>query len=352
MVVLLSALASLLLATDAVAIPHAPVKRGIKAPAQPLSFQHIWNGGGWILPVLVGGQQVFLNVDTGSSDLWTASTLMPEDQQKTVTRGSVYNPDNSSTSQKVEGYTYGLAYADGSGSSGPVYRDTVNIGSAIVPDFALGVTDDLRYGDGSDGTRDTAGPIGLGFGKLNSIRPNPQPTFMEALVPYVPEPIFSTAFKLNDTGFINFGYVDSEAYTGDFTEVPVANTSSGNEGQWMSLGVSFGSGGDILDVESLDMDFVSGTATLSGADNSSGSWQYPCGTDLPDLDFVFPDVTSGSSTVTIPGLALKNGDGEDMCGTWMNVVEGRGNAGVPFYISKYIVWNQAKPSMSFADQVN
>jgi aspergillopepsin I len=85
MVVLLPALASLLFATDAVARPavpdREPVKRGIRAPAHRLipsnnivsrdtgAVYHIWNGGGWILPVLVGGQQVFLNIDTGSSDL-------------------------------------------------------------------------------------------------------------------------------------------------------------------------------------------------------------------------------------------------------------------------------------------
>ncbi|CEN61236.1 hypothetical protein ASPCAL07898 [Aspergillus calidoustus] len=384
MVATLSTLTSLLLATGAVARPatlgREPIaKRGIRAPAHRYipsnnhvsrdtgAVYHIWNGGGWILPVLIGGQQVFLNLDTGSSDLWTASTLMPTDQQSTVTRGSVYNPDNSSTSEVVDGYTFGLAYADGSGASGPVYRDTVNIGGAIVPNFPLGVCDDLKYGPGSDGTRDTAGPVGLGFGKLNSIRPDPQCTFMECLEPYVPEPIFGTAFKLNDTGFINFGYSDSEAYTGCFTEVPAANTSTGNEGQWMSLGVQFGSGGNLFDVEPLDMDFDTGTASLSvssdiaaaywalveGADDSSGSWQYPCGTELPDLDFVFSNVTSGPSTVTIPGENLKNGDASSgMCSTWMNVVDGRGNAGVPLYISKYIVWNQAKPSMSFADQVN
>lgn len=85
MVVLLPALASLLFATDAVARPvvpdREPVKRGIRAPAHRYipsnniasrdtgAVYHIWNGGGWILPVLVGGQQVFLNIDTGSSDL-------------------------------------------------------------------------------------------------------------------------------------------------------------------------------------------------------------------------------------------------------------------------------------------
>ena len=28
-----------------------------------------FDGGGWTLPVLIGGQQVILNIDTGSSDL-------------------------------------------------------------------------------------------------------------------------------------------------------------------------------------------------------------------------------------------------------------------------------------------
>ncbi|KAL6236766.1 hypothetical protein BDW75DRAFT_229277 [Aspergillus navahoensis] len=332
MVFLPPALASLPFATDAVARPAVPdldpVMRGIQVQAcryilssnivsrDTGAVYHIWNGGGWIPPALTG-------------------TL-----------------------------------ADGSGASGPVYSDTVNIGGAIVPGFALGVCDDLRYGEGRDGTRDTAGPVGLGFGKLSSIRPNPQCTFKECLEPYVPEPIFGTAFKLNDTGFINFCYVDSEAYTGPFTEVPVINTSSWNEGKWMSLGVSFGSGGDLFDANPLDMDFDSGTASLSvssdiaaaywalveGSDDSSGSWEYP-GVSAwyraaRPSTFFLSNVSHGPSTVTIPSQNLRNGDGTTgMCSTWMNIVEGRGNAGVPFYISKYIVWNQAKPSKS-ADQVN
>jgi aspergillopepsin I len=86
MVATLSTLTSLLLATGAVARPASlgrePIaKRGIRAPAHRYipsnnhvsrdtgAVYHIWNGGGWILPVLIGGQQVFLNLDTGSSDL-------------------------------------------------------------------------------------------------------------------------------------------------------------------------------------------------------------------------------------------------------------------------------------------
>jgi aspergillopepsin I len=190
---------------------------------------------------------------------------------------------------------------------------------------------------------------------------------MECLEPYVPDPIFGTSFKLNNSGFVDFGYSDSAVYTGDLTEIPIANTSSGNEGQWVTQGVQFGSGGQIFSANPIDLDFDSGTASLSvsadvasayfalvkGADNSSGSWQYPCGAALPDFQFIFPHATSGPTTVTIPGENLKNGDATTgKCGTWMNVVNGRGNAGLPFYISKYMIWNQAKPSLSFADQVN
>ncbi|KKK19880.1 hypothetical protein P175DRAFT_0535566 [Aspergillus ochraceoroseus IBT 24754] len=378
MVLLPSAVATFLLATGTLAVPPGSrSKQGIRAPAHRFipennlvsrdtgAVYSIYDGGGWVLPVLLGRQEVYLNLDTGSSDLWTASTLMPDDQQSTITRGSVYDLAKSSTASTMSNYTFALGYADGSGASGSVVRETVNIGGAIVPNMPIGICSDLQYGNGSSGTRDTAGPVGLGFGVMNSIRPNPQCTFMECLEPYVPEPVFGTCFKLDNKGFVDFGYSDSKAYTGDLTEISISNTSSGNEGQWMALGVQFGSGGTLFDVDALDMDFDSGTASLSvssdiaaaywalvdGADNSSGSWEYPCGTRLPDLDFTFASVLDGPSTVTIPGWNLKNGDDSTgMCGTWMDVVDGQGNAGLPFYITKYMIWNPTRPSLAFADQ--
>ena len=290
---------------------------------------------------------------------------MPSDQQSTVKTGEIYDPSQSSTFRPMNGSTYNISYVDGSGSSGPAAYDTVNIGGATVPNMPFGVCSDLRYGDGSSGNRDTNVPLGLGFGVENSIRPTPKCTFMECLEPYVPEPFFSTAFKLDSSGFIDFGYSDSDAYTGDVTNLPIANTSSGNEGQWVNQGVQFGSGGEVFSPGPIDLAFDSGTATLSlpgdvaseyfalvdGASDSSGSWTYPCGSTLPDFDFIFTQVTSGPTTVTIPGDSLKNGDADSGgCSTWIGVADGRGNAGLPFYISKYMIWNQAEPSLSFADQ--
>lgn len=290
---------------------------------------------------------------------------MPSDQQSTITTGTIYDPSSSSTYQAMDGYTFSLGYADGSGASGPAGKDTVDIGGATIPDMPFGVCDSLRYGGGGSGTRDTDGPVGLGFGVENSIRPTPQCTFMECLEPYVPDPIFGTSFKLNSSGFVNFGYADTSQYTGDLTEIPIANTSSGNEGQWVTQGVKFGSGGNVFSADAIDLDFDSGTSSLSvSADVANAYWalvpgsnaascQYPCGSTLPDLEFVFPSTIGGPTTVSIPGANLKNGDASSgTCYTWMNVVSGRGNAGLPFYISKYMIWNQANPSLSFADQVN
>jgi aspergillopepsin I len=320
-----------------------------------------FDGGGWILPVNIGGQTVTLNIDTGSSDLWTASTSMPSDQQSTVTSGEIYDPSSSSSFVNDTGYTYGLYYADGSGSSGYVGIDIVDVGGSSVT-MPFGVCDSLIYGSG-ESSRDTDGPLGMGFGVENSIRPTPQCTFMECVEPYVDQPIFCTSFKTGDKGFLDIGYADTTAYTGALTVVPIANTSSGNEGQWVVQGVTFGSGSTAFSNTGVDMDFDSGTASLSVPQNIADSYfalveggdfstqTYTCGATLPEFTFFFSTSTSGPSSITISGSALMNGDASSgTCDTWVGIASGRANAGLPFYISEYMIWNQAEPSLSFATQ--
>ena len=129
--------------------------------------------------------------------------------------------------------------------------------------------------------------------------------------------------------------------------------------------MQFGSGGQVFSAAAIDMDFDTGTPTLnipyaaaaeyfsqvSGSSNSTGHYTYDCNATLPDFDFIFSDVTKGPSTVTIPGSSIANStDQAGGCSTFIAAVDGGGNAGIPFYISKYMIWHQAVPSLAFADQ--
>lgn len=334
---------------------RAPTTRLVKKSTG--SVFGYYDGGGWVLPVLIGGQEVALNIDTGSSDLWTASTLLSAQEQALVKPkfGALYDPTKSANYSQMQGSTYALGYADGSHSSGNAATDTVDIGGAIVPKMPFGVCNSLALGSGQT-SRDTMGPVGLGFGSQNSIRPTPQATFMEALEPYVAEPVFSTKFRPNNKGSIQFGYSDTSSYTGDLTTISIKNTTQSLEGQWGTTAVSFGIGGKKFNAPALDMDFDSGTSSLSlssavasayfaqvnGATNNGGSYTYPCSSTLPDLDFMFSTSTAGPSTVSVPGkyIASQNNPTSGTCSTAINVVDGRGNAGQPFYISKYMIWSK------------
>ena len=190
-------------------------------------------------------------------------------------------------------------------------------------------------------------------------------SFMECLLPYVDQPIFSTSFDLATGGFIDFGYSDNNAWEGDLTVLPIVNDTSANPALWVTQGVHFGAGGKFFNAPPLDIQFDTASPWLnmpaqaaaayfklvpgSSYSNSTGLWQYKCSSPLPDLDIIFSDITSGPSTVSIPGSSLKNGAGsQGTCTTYILNADGLGNIGLPFYVSKYMIWNQAKPSISFA----
>ena len=89
------------------------------------------------------------------------------------------------------------------------------------------------------------GIMGLAFKYGNSIRPDQQPTFMENLQQYVDQPVFTTNFHDDDSGTIEFGYVDTALYTGDLQTAPCDNTTE-YAGSWTIDSVSFSSNGKSL----------------------------------------------------------------------------------------------------------
>ena len=95
---------------------------------------------------------------------------MPKNQQETVkTKGPLYDPSKSNTYKQFDGEKFAIGYADGSGASGPVGREKIDIGGASLPSMPFGVCNDLKYNpDIKNPTRDTDGPVGLAFKYGNS----------------------------------------------------------------------------------------------------------------------------------------------------------------------------------------
>ena len=89
---------------------------------------------------------------------------------------------------------------------------------------------------------------------------------------------------------------------------------------------------------------ISGAVDTSAAQDGSG-WTFPCGTQLPDFDVIF-----NGATVTVPNALIAGSPGSNpqMCNANLLGMAGRGMVGVPFWLSQYVVFNQADPSISFA----
>lgn len=118
----------------------------------------------YLSPVTIGGQSFNLNFDTGSSDLWMFSSLLPA---SLIGNHSAYNPSLSPTYTELENATWSISYGDGSGASGTVGFDTVDVGGTTVDRQCI----ELATRISTAFTRDPAsdGLLGLGFSSINRV---------------------------------------------------------------------------------------------------------------------------------------------------------------------------------------
>lgn len=75
------------------------------------------DGVEYLISTSVGGQNLNLDFDTGSADLWVFSSELAASSR---TGHNIYTPSKSSTYKSLSGYTWSIQYADGSGASGDV----------------------------------------------------------------------------------------------------------------------------------------------------------------------------------------------------------------------------------------
>ena len=96
---------------------------------------------------------------------WVFSSELPRTQQS---GHSLYDPSKSDTAQELQGATWNITYGDGSGASGNVYTDTVDVGGTTVTGQAveLGsqISDQFQQDENNDGL------LGLAFSSINTGR--------------------------------------------------------------------------------------------------------------------------------------------------------------------------------------
>ncbi|KAI4149069.1 MAG: hypothetical protein LQ340_004800 [Diploschistes diacapsis] len=329
----------------------------------------IYGGTDWVTSANFGGQDLRVQIDTGSGDLWVVSTLLPQDFIKTnLSQNRIYDPSKSSSWKQIQNEMFNISYDTGElGASGQVGTETVNIGGATVTDMIVGAATTV-FGLGIiDTTYD--GTLGLGWRIQNteestSGKPKNGPTFMEAVQSQLDQPVFTADFNPAHEESLSFGFVNSSLFTGSLTKVSIDNSTT----YWSVDGVTYTSGNNKLggtNGTSILMDTGGvGTTTdpqtaqdywtqVQGSSLNQDTYLFPCNTQtLPDLTMHFP--SGGSATINGSMLNVSAQDaGNGMCaGGVQATANGYANAGFGFFSSYFTVWNQSEPSISFATYAN
>ncbi|KAG1140116.1 hypothetical protein G6F37_012176 [Rhizopus arrhizus] len=295
------------------------------------------------------GIKLKLDFDTGSSDLWFASTLCTN----CGSSQTKYDPNQSSTYAK-DGRTWSISYGDGSSASGILGKDTVNLGGLKIKNQIIELAK-REASSFSSGPSD--GLLGLGFDTITTVSGVQTP--MDNLISQglISNPVFGVYLGKESNGgggeYI-FGGYDSSKFSGDLTTIDVDNSNG-----WYGItidGTSI-SGSQVSDSFSAILD--TGTTLLilpsnvassvaqayNANDNGDGTYTISCDTsELQPLVF-----TIGGSTFEVPTDSLIFEQDGNTC------VAGFGYGeddfaifGDVFLKNNYVVFNPQVPQVQIA----
>ncbi|KAI5465315.1 aspartic peptidase domain-containing protein [Mariannaea sp. PMI_226] len=310
----------------------------------------------YVVPVTIGtpGQRTYLNLDTGSADLWTFSsdTYLPAQRGHTL-----YKPKNSDTSKLVPGEKWSIEYGDGSGASGILYRDRVEIGETYVKSQAIESAIHVSESIFEDGF--SHGILGMGFGRINSVLPTKQKTYMENVQDSLAEPVFTADLQKQRPGTYSFGYINKDQHKGS-----IYYQKSVSEEFWQVSLNGYRVGPGSFNPYSFTAIVDTGTtlllapgpivkayyARVKGArlHKRMGVMVFPCESHLPDFIFGM-----GPYRGTVPGHYMSYGEnGDGSCYGGLQTSDD-----LPFAIlggillkAQFVVFNIANHTIGFANK--
>lgn len=288
----------------------------------------------FISTVTIGGQNVPMDFDTGSADMYvhsnisiTTNTLKTNFQlicscrwvlnsnmdPSYIEGHTVYHPEKSNTYKAVENNNFEISYGDSSWAKGTVCKDTVSIGGATVKDQFFGLPSTVSQSFVSD--TNSNGLLGLGFSSMNTFQPGPQKTFFDNIAPDLEEPVFTSLLRSGGIGEYEFGAIDQSKYTGTLVNISVDSSNGYWQFDTKLFAVGSGSLQSVADTPTAIAD--TGTSLMLVSEQilnayygqvqnaqyspSAGGYIYPCSAELPSLTVALGD----KYQATIPGSLIK-----------------------------------------------
>ncbi|PNH43702.1 hypothetical protein VD0004_g3847 [Verticillium dahliae] len=281
----------------------------------------------YLTPVQIGtpAQNLVLDFDTGSSDLWVFSTELPSSQH----------------------------------SNGDVYLDKVTIGGLTVKKQAVEAAQKVSSSFTSD---PLDGLLGLAFSSINTVSPSQQLTFFDNAKSTLDAPLFTADLKHAAAGKYNFGYIDKTAYKGAITYTNVDNS----DGFWSftSTGYQVGTAAfksspvtGIADTGTtlllLPTSVVSAYyAQVSGAryDSSQGGYVFSCSATLPAFTFGVE-----SARIMIPGSYINFAPVDDSGSVCFGGIQRNTNIGFSIFgdvalKAAFVVFNSGDLTLGWASK--
>lgn len=214
----------------------------------------------------------------------------------------------------MKGSTFSITYGDGSGASGTVGTDTVDIGGATVQNQAVELANKVSTSFVQD--TNSNGLVGLAFSKLNTVKPAQQKTFFDNIAAQLDEPVMTASLKSgSNTGSYQFGTIDTTKFTGNLANISIDST----RGFWEfnSAAFSVGDNGTMQAITQSPTAIADTGTTLmlvspevatayyqqvQGAqlNQQVGGFIFPCDATLPTLSIAVGD----NNLATVPASVI------------------------------------------------